>query len=65
MGILLTAQSDHAVHEIPETTDSLWVNGVPALQLAKKPATLSNNPLVIRSTTPGKVPVASDHKSLI
>jgi hypothetical protein len=38
---LLNSQSDRAVHEIPETTDSLWVNGVPALQLANKLATLS------------------------
>jgi hypothetical protein len=36
MGILLTSQSDRAVHEIPETTDSLWENGVPALQLRKQ-----------------------------
>jgi hypothetical protein len=26
---LLTSQSDRAVHEIPETTASLWENGVP------------------------------------
>ena len=40
MGILLNSQSDRAVREIPETTDSLGVNGVPALQLANKLATL-------------------------
>jgi hypothetical protein len=41
MGILLTAQSDHAVDEIPETTDSLWVNGRRRSSWLKKLATLS------------------------